>query len=92
MWQKTNMILIKSISRLALLVATVRISAAGNSDPDPSDKCAFTLSSSAGIDCPASQLSDGQIRLNGTEDIATFYISDGKITDSQGRGCIVTGE
>ena len=54
--------------------------------------CAFTLSSSGGIACPAGQLTDGQIRLNGSESIATFFIADGKITDSAGRGCIITGE
>lgn len=53
--------------------------------------CSFTLLSSGSFACPAGQLPDGQIRLNGTEETATFYISDGGITDSQGFGCIVTG-
>jgi len=52
--------------------------------------CAFTISSMPPFSCPAGQLPDGQIRLNGTEDTATFYISDGAITDSMGFGCVVT--
>jgi hypothetical protein len=56
-----------------------------------SDGCTFTISSSGGLTCPAGQLSDGQIRLNGTEPTVYFTIKDGKITDAAGRGCIVTG-
>lgn len=55
--------------------------------------CKFTLSSAGPFNCPAGQLSDGQIRLNGTEPTSTFCISpDGKITDQAGFGCIVTGK
>ncbi|KAK3299468.1 uncharacterized protein B0H64DRAFT_100598 [Chaetomium fimeti] len=54
--------------------------------------CAFTLSSSGSFVCPAGQLEDGQIRLNGSYPTATFYLDpDGGITDSDGYGCIVTG-
>lgn len=54
--------------------------------------CPFDITSSGAFACPAGELSDGQIRLNGTEDTATFYIdSNGGITDSNGYGCIVTG-
>ncbi|KAH6636046.1 hypothetical protein F5144DRAFT_163761 [Chaetomium tenue] len=53
--------------------------------------CAFTLSSSGSFVCPAGQLDDGQIRLNGSYPTATFYLgADGGITDSDGYGCIVT--
>ncbi|KAH6842902.1 hypothetical protein B0I37DRAFT_436815 [Chaetomium sp. MPI-CAGE-AT-0009] len=53
--------------------------------------CAFTLSSSGSFVCPAGQLEDGQIRLNGSYPTATFYLgADGGITDSDGYGCIVT--
>lgn len=55
------------------------------------EACTFTISSSGGISCPAGQLSDGQIRLNGSEPTAEFSIAGGQITDSAGRGCIVTG-
>ena len=55
--------------------------------------CAFDITSSGSFACPAGELSDGQIRLNGTEDTATFYIDgNGGITDSNGFGCIVTGK
>lgn len=52
--------------------------------------CGFTLTSSGSFACPAGQLPDGQIRLNGTEDTATFYYSNDGIIDSNGFGCIVT--
>lgn len=54
--------------------------------------CSFTLTSSGGIACPAGELADGQIRLNGSEPTADFYFADGKITDSQGKGCLITGK
>ncbi|KAH7336121.1 hypothetical protein BKA65DRAFT_28151 [Rhexocercosporidium sp. MPI-PUGE-AT-0058] len=52
--------------------------------------CAFSIESEGSFTCPAGQLSDGQIRLNGTEQTSTFYIDSGGITDSSGFGCIVT--
>jgi hypothetical protein len=55
--------------------------------------CPFDITSSGSFACPAGELSDGQIRLNGTENTATFYIDgNGGITDSNGYGCIVTGQ
>ncbi|KAH8891255.1 hypothetical protein GQ53DRAFT_765372 [Thozetella sp. PMI_491] len=62
---------------------------AGHGDAGGSG-CTFSISSTGGIACPAGQLSDGQIRLNGTEPTAEFTINDGQITDASGRGCIVT--
>lgn len=57
------------------------------------DCCKFILSSSGSFSCPAGQLSDGQIRLNGSEPESTFCLdSKGGITDQNGYGCIVTGE
>jgi hypothetical protein len=54
--------------------------------------CGFEITSSGSFACTAGQLPDGQIRLNGTEATATFYIdANGGITDSKGFGCIVTG-
>jgi hypothetical protein len=54
--------------------------------------CSFEITSSGSFECPAGELSDGQIRLNGTEDTSTFYINaNGGITNSMGFGCIVTG-
>lgn len=55
--------------------------------------CKFTLSSTGSFACPAGQLPDGQIRLNGSEPESTFCIdSKGGITDEKGYGCIVTGK
>ncbi|KAK7712232.1 hypothetical protein SLS63_012470 [Diaporthe eres] len=54
------------------------------------DGCTFSLSASGGIECPAGQLDDGQIRLNGSYPTAEFTIRGDKIWDSAGRGCIVT--
>ena len=54
--------------------------------------CGFDITSSGSLTCPAGQLPDGQIRLNGTEDTATFDIdANSGITDSNGFGCLVTG-
>lgn len=58
-----------------------------------SSGCSFTLLSSGSFSCPAGQLPDGQIRLNGTEDTASFYLqAGGGFTDHNGYGCIVTGK
>ncbi|KAK0642880.1 hypothetical protein B0T16DRAFT_459086 [Cercophora newfieldiana] len=58
-----------------------------------SNCCQFTLSSTGSFDCPAGELEDGQIRLNGTYDTSTFCIDkEGGITNSRGFGCIVTEE
>lgn len=57
-----------------------------------SSGCPFTLSSSGSFSCPAGQLPDGQIRLNGTEDTVSFYLQPGGgFVDHKGYGCIVTG-
>ncbi|KAI0123661.1 hypothetical protein BJ170DRAFT_697469 [Xylariales sp. AK1849] len=56
-----------------------------------SSRCGFTISSSGSFVCPAGQLADGQIRLNGSEAISTFYIdANGGITDVNGFGCTIT--
>lgn len=57
---------------------------------DNKDGCTFSLSASGGIECPAGQLDDGQIRLNGSYPTAEFTIRGDKIWDSTGKGCIVT--
>jgi hypothetical protein len=53
--------------------------------------CKFSLSSPNLPGCPAGQLPDGQIRLNGSYPASTFCIDGGKIKDQNGYGCIVTG-
>ncbi|KAH8667085.1 hypothetical protein BX600DRAFT_540356 [Xylariales sp. PMI_506] len=58
---------------------------------DDSECCTFTFSSSGAFTCPAGQLVDGQIRLNGSYPTSTFSIDkDGGITDENGFGCIIT--
>lgn len=72
--------------------SAVPSSPGGSGGSGSSGSCTFSISSTGGIACPAGQLADGQIRLNGSEPTAYFTISNGQITDSSGRGCIVTGE
>ncbi|GAB1316410.1 hypothetical protein MFIFM68171_06620 [Madurella fahalii] len=80
------------VAKLCLIlgIQLASIGRAGATWVDGHQGCGFTLSSTGSFPCAAGQLSDGQIRLNGSESIATFYIADGKITDSAGRGCIIT--
>ncbi|KAE9365122.1 hypothetical protein N431DRAFT_518127 [Stipitochalara longipes BDJ] len=56
----------------------------------PRNTCTFTLSTSGGQSGIVGQLSDGQNRVGGGHPIGTYSISNGKITDSHGRGCILT--
>jgi hypothetical protein len=82
------------VSQLATALAAIPLcSATGNHDGGgDSGCCKFTLSSEGPFACPAGQLEDGQIRLNGTYPTSTFCIGpDGGITDERGFGCIVTG-
>lgn len=60
--------------------------------PPSGSSCVFTITASGGIACPAGELEDGQIRLNGSYPAANFTLSNGGITDSTGKGCIVTGK
>ncbi|KAK4442284.1 hypothetical protein QBC34DRAFT_431759 [Podospora aff. communis PSN243] len=74
------------LSGLAVLASPV------SADKGQSGCCKFTLHASAPFDCPAGQLEDGQIRLNGSYPTSSFCIDNkGAITDANGFGCIVTG-
>ena len=77
---------------IILLVISQLATLAFADHPSTSDCCEFTISSTVGnFDCPAGELLDGQIRLNGTYDTSTFCISPaGGITNARGFGCIVT--
>ncbi|KAK9415491.1 putative Cyanovirin-N domain-containing protein [Seiridium unicorne] len=81
-----------------ILVASLVASASAGSQlrrgtSSTSGCCKFTLTASAPFSCPAGQLPDGQIHLNGSQPTSTFCIDQGgKITDQNGYGCIVTGE
>lgn len=57
---------------------------------DMSGSCGFQIQSSGGVDATMGQYEDGQNRLNGSYATATYYISNGGITDEAGRPCIVT--
>lgn len=60
--------------------------------PSSGTSCPFTITATGGVDGIAGQLDDGQIRVNGSYPPTTFMIDNGKITDSHGRGCILTRE
>ncbi len=54
------------------------------------DSCIFTLTSSGGESGTVGQLSDGQNRVGGGLPTGYYTFSNGQITDSEGRGCILT--
>ncbi|OKL63341.1 hypothetical protein UA08_01156 [Talaromyces atroroseus] len=72
--------------------ATLAAFAAGaNALAIRSDSCCFELTASGGASGTLGQLSDGQNRIGGGLPPATYCISSsGIITDSNGRGCILT--
>lgn len=56
----------------------------------PQDQCCFQLSASGSASGSIGQLGDGQNRIGGGFPPATYCISNGGITDKNGRGCILT--
>lgn len=58
--------------------------------PRGQDGCCFQLKASGEQSGLVGQLGDGQNRIGGGYQPATFCISNGEITDSNGRGCVVT--
>lgn len=54
------------------------------------DGCCFELKASGEQSGTIGQLDDGQNRIGGGLSPATYCINDGAITDSSGRGCILT--
>jgi hypothetical protein len=57
----------------------------------PRQNCCFSLTASGGASGPVGQLSDGQNRIGlGGGASASYCLSNGAITDSSGRGCILT--
>lgn len=70
-------------------LATLAFSA-GASAASIQRSCTFTLTASGGQSGTIGQLSDGQNRVGGGLPQATYSINNGQITDSQGRGCILT--
>lgn len=84
-WVSTN----QPTSSLSASWSVASSSTASASSPSGSC-CSFTITASGGVSGIAGQLSDGQIRVNGSYPPATFCISNGQVTDSSGRGCILT--
>lgn len=55
--------------------------------------CCFHLHASGGASGEVRQLSDGQNRIGDNSlPVGQFCISEGRLTDSHGRGCILTRE
>jgi len=54
------------------------------------DGCTFEVTASGGKSGTIGQLGDGQNRIGGGLAPATYHISNGGITDANGRGCILT--
>ncbi|RAK86490.1 hypothetical protein BO79DRAFT_210308 [Aspergillus costaricaensis CBS 115574] len=75
-------------------VATLAAFAAGaNALVGRSDSCCFHLTASGDASGTIGQLGDGQNRIGGGLPATQFCIdSNGGITDSSGRGCVVTSE
>lgn len=53
-------------------------------------ECCFQLTASGGASGSVGQLDDGQNRVGGGYQAATYCLNNGGITDSNGRGCILT--
>lgn len=67
--------------------------AGGNALVSRADSCCFHLTASGAASGTVGQLGDGQNRLGGGLSAASFCIdSNGAITDSSGRGCVVTSK
>lgn len=56
----------------------------------PREQCTFGLTASGGAQGQVGQLSDGQNRVGGGHPTGSYSLNNGAITDSQGRGCILT--
>jgi hypothetical protein len=54
------------------------------------DGCCFEVTASGGKSGTVGQLGDGQNRVGGGLAPGTYCINNGGITDSNGRGCILT--
>ena len=73
------------------ILAVAAFAAGTNALVGRSDSCCFHLTASGGASGSLGQLSDGQVRVGDTTlSAAQFCISDSVITDSEGRGCVIT--
>ncbi|KAF2770808.1 hypothetical protein EJ03DRAFT_269826 [Teratosphaeria nubilosa] len=79
-------------STLALAVFALSGASAAILPRQQPQYCCFQITASGGLSGAFTQLGDGQNRLNDTGTPAQFCISNGRIKDSSGRGCIITPE
>ncbi|KAJ5716946.1 hypothetical protein N7488_002592 [Penicillium malachiteum] len=82
------------MKRMKSFVAIAAFAAGTNALVGRSDSCCFDLTASGGASGVLGQLTDGQVRVGDDSlSAAQFCInSAGGITDSEGRGCILTTE
>ncbi|KAJ5688906.1 hypothetical protein N7462_003298 [Penicillium macrosclerotiorum] len=74
-------------------IAIAALVAGANALVGRSDSCCFELTASGGASGTLGQLSDGQVRVGDDSlSAAEFCLSNSIITDSEGRGCIITSE
>ena len=73
-------------------IALAAFSAGSNALVSRTDSCCFHLTSSGGASGQLGQLGDGQNRIGDNSLQPAQYCIDanGSITDSKGRGCILT--
>ena len=72
-------------------IAIASLAVGANALVGRSDSCCFHLTASGGESGSLGQLSDGQVRVGDNHlSAAKFCLSGGVITDSEGRGCVVT--
>lgn len=83
---------IQASSQSGSLSTSAESTPASSASASSATACPFTINSAGGVSGVVGQLSDGQIRVNGSYPATTFSINNGQITDSSGRGCILTRE
>ncbi|KAJ5703159.1 hypothetical protein N7488_010707 [Penicillium malachiteum] len=74
-------------------IAIAAFAASANALVGRSNSCCFEITASGGASGTLGQLSDGQVRVGDTTlSAAEFCLSGSIITDSEGRGCVITTE
>lgn len=74
-------------------IAIASLAVGANALVGRSDSCCFHITASGDKSGSLGQLSDGQVRVGDDSlSAATFCLSGGVITDSEGRGCVITSK
>lgn len=92
--RSTSSSTLPSLAIMKNFIAIAAFAAGTNALVGRSDRCCFHLSSSGGASGSVGELGDGQVRV-GDNKLSTsqFCIdSSGRITDGDGRGCIITSK